>query len=132
MYFHFRSKHALASAIIEEQSEIASRAATEVFGRRLSGFETVVDLWYLIAVHDVSDVMARAGMNLLEEIGRAGVMKAKLVNEWLDGFSMILRRAIDEGDVMDSVGPTPLRDYWCRCIWACGRPASRGSTQVLR
>jgi hypothetical protein len=33
------------------------------------------------------------------------VMKAKLLNQWLDGFSMILRRAIDEGDVMDSVSP---------------------------
>jgi AcrR family transcriptional regulator len=105
MYFHFRSKHALASAIIDEQGEIAKRAANEVFGRRLSGFETVVDLWYLIAVQDVSDVMARAGLNLLEEIGRAGVMKAKLLNQWLDGFALILRRAVDEGDVIDHVSP---------------------------
>jgi TetR/AcrR family transcriptional repressor of nem operon len=105
MYFHFRSKHALASAIIDEQGEIGRRAANEVFGRRLSGFETIIDLWYLIAVQDISDVMSRAGMNLLEEIGRAGVMKAKLVNQWLDGFSMIMRRAIDEGDVVEHVNP---------------------------
>ncbi|MDT5095422.1 MAG: hypothetical protein QOH60_4785 [Mycobacterium sp.] len=105
MYFHFRSKHALATAIIDEQGELAKRAANEVFGRRLSGFETVVDLWYLIAVQDVSDVMARAGMNLLEEIGRAGVMKAKLLNQWLDGFALILRQAVDEGDVIDQVSP---------------------------
>ncbi|MDT5010211.1 MAG: hypothetical protein QOH57_1828 [Mycobacterium sp.] len=105
MYFHFRSKHALATAIIDEQSELGKRAANEVFGRRLSGFETVVDLWYLIAVQDISDEMSRAGMNLLEEIGRAGVMKAKLLNQWLEGFALILRRAIDEGDVMDQISP---------------------------
>jgi TetR/AcrR family transcriptional regulator, transcriptional repressor for nem operon len=105
MYFHFRSKYALALAIIDEQSDIGRLAANEVLARRLSGLESVVDLLYLFASRDVSDEGARAAFNLLEGIGRAGGVQAKLLGQWVDSLAPILRRAIDEGDVMDHVNP---------------------------
>jgi AcrR family transcriptional regulator len=105
MYFHFRSKSALALAIIDEQADMGRLAANEVLARRLSGLESVVDLLYLFAVREVSDPVARATFNLVEGIGRAGGVQAKLLGQWIDSFALILRRAIDDGDVMDDVDP---------------------------
>ena len=50
MYFHFRSKHALAVAIIERQSASGIVAVEELLARKLSGLETLIDFTYLIAV----------------------------------------------------------------------------------
>jgi AcrR family transcriptional regulator len=105
MYFHFQSKSALALAIIDEQADMGRLAANEVLARRLSGLESVVDLLYLFAVREVSDPVARATFNLVEGIGRAGGVQAKLLGQWIDSFALILRRAIDDGDVMDDVDP---------------------------
>jgi AcrR family transcriptional regulator len=105
MYFHFRSKYALAVAIIDEQTDMGRLGANEVLAHRLSGLETLVDLLYLFAVQDVGNEVARAAFNLLEGIGRAGGLQARLLGQWVDSIALILRRAIDEGDVMDHVHP---------------------------
>ena len=48
MYFHFRSKHELALAIIEHQSLMGYESMSEVLSRKLSGLETLVAMWCLI------------------------------------------------------------------------------------
>src|SRR5438270_4913552 len=50
MYFHFRSKHALALAIVDEQTIRSGAAIQEVFTRKLSGLETLIDVSFLIAM----------------------------------------------------------------------------------
>src|ERR1700749_3884699 len=66
MYFHFRSKYALALAIIEDQIAWSSEAVTDLLTRKLSGLETLIDLFYLLAVRDISEDSGRAGLHLLE------------------------------------------------------------------
>jgi AcrR family transcriptional regulator len=44
MYFHFRSKHALALAIVDEQTVRSGAAFQELFTRKLSGLETLIDV----------------------------------------------------------------------------------------
>jgi TetR/AcrR family transcriptional regulator, transcriptional repressor for nem operon len=105
MYFHFRSKYALAIAIIDEAADNGRRAVNEVLARRLSGLETAVDLSYLIGVQDIRDELARAALNLLEGIGRAGGVQTKLLGQWIDSFAVVLRRAVEEGDVRDHADP---------------------------
>ena len=41
MYFHFRSKHALAVAIIERQITAGTAALDDLLARKLSGLETL-------------------------------------------------------------------------------------------
>src|ERR1700757_5503977 len=60
MYFHFRSKHALALAIIEDQTTQSSDAVADLLTRKLSGLETLIDFSYQLAVRDISDDLARA------------------------------------------------------------------------
>ena len=105
MYFHFRSKYALALALIDEQADKGRAAANDVLARRLSGLETLIDVSYLFAAHDLSDEVTRAGLNLVENVGRIDGIQAKLLSEWIDVFAVILQRAIAEGDVRAEVKP---------------------------
>ena len=83
MYFHFRSKYALASAIIEHRTEVARAAVDELLARRLSGLETLIDICYLVAIEDIGDETARAGLNLLESIGRTEGLQKDFVGPWV-------------------------------------------------
>src|SRR4051812_5225905 len=57
MYFHFRSKQALALAIIDEFHTMTRAAIEELLSRNLSGLETAIDACYLFAHrYVVSDI----------------------------------------------------------------------------
>jgi AcrR family transcriptional regulator len=105
MYFHFRSKHALASAIIEYRAAVARGAVNELLALKLSGLETLIDISYLIAVEDIGDESARAGLNLLESIGRTDGLQASVLGDWVAAFAAITRKAVDEGDIVEHHDP---------------------------
>src|ERR1700722_16805114 len=58
MYFHFRSKHALALAIVDEQTVRSGAAVKELFTRKLSGLETLIDVSFLITMADITEDIA--------------------------------------------------------------------------
>lgn len=99
MYFHFRSKHALASAIVEQRGADAREAVRGLLARRLSGLETLIDISYLVAIDDIGDESARAGLNLLESIGRTDGLQLTVLTDWVTAFAGIARKAIEEGDI---------------------------------
>lgn len=101
MYFHFRSKHALASAIVELRMEEARSSVDEVLARRLSGLETLIDLSFRIAVDDIGSEVARAGLNLLESIGRTDGLQPVTLTRWVEGYARVISRAVTEGDIRD-------------------------------
>src|SRR6202171_5211584 len=82
MYFHFRSKHALASAIVDCCAAAARASVDQLLSRKLSGLETLIDISYLVAIEDIGDEMARAGLNLLESIGRTDGLQATVLGPW--------------------------------------------------
>jgi AcrR family transcriptional regulator len=100
MYFHFRSKHELALAIIDRHNAMGYESLNEVLARKLSGLETLVDMSCVIATRDIGDAVGRAGLNLLESIGRADGVQARVVDEWTAAFAEVVRRAVAEGDVL--------------------------------
>ncbi|MBS1694670.1 MAG: TetR family transcriptional regulator [Actinobacteria bacterium] len=108
MYFHFRSKHALASEIIERGAQRGRATVDEVLSRGLSGMETLIDAMYLVAIEDLDDETARAGFNLLESIGRSEGLQARVAASWIDGFTVITRRAIRENDVIEGREPADI------------------------
>ena len=100
MYFHFRSKHELALAIIDRQNEMGYKSMSDVRSRKLSGLETLIDISCLIVARDIGDDVGRAGLNLLESIGRADGVQARVLGEWTKTFAEVIRRAAVEGDVL--------------------------------
>lgn len=108
MYFHFRSKHALAAAIIEFRWAVARSAVDELLALKRSGLETLIDISYLVAVDDIGDELARAGLNLLESIGRTDGLQATMHGDWVAAFAAITRRAVDEGDIVEHHEPEDI------------------------
>ena len=105
MYFHFRSKHALAVAIVERQTAAANIAVKDLLTRGLSGLETLIDFSYLIAVGDINTDGVRAGLNLLESVGRSEGLQKRLLNEWAKALAVVVEQAIAEGDIHPQCDP---------------------------
>ena len=80
LYFHFRSKHALATAVIEHRAVVARADFEQILAHGLPGLETMIDVTYMVAVSDIGEQMARAGFNLLESIGRFDGLQAKVLD----------------------------------------------------
>jgi TetR/AcrR family transcriptional regulator, transcriptional repressor for nem operon len=105
MYFHFKSKHALAVAIIDEQTAAGTVAVQDLLNRGLSGLETLIDLSYLIAAQDIKTDPVRAGLNLLESIGRSEGLRANLLDGWARALAGIVGQAVAEGDIDERCDP---------------------------
>lgn len=105
MYFHFRSKHALAVAIIEQHTSGGRAAVEDLLSRHLSGLETLIDFGYLAAVQDINSDVARAASHLLESVGRTTGHQARMLDGWIDMLSGVVERAIAEGDVRQGCDP---------------------------
>ncbi|AYE97506.1 TetR family transcriptional regulator [Mycobacterium paragordonae] len=108
MYFHFRSKHALAVAIIEQHTSGGRAAVEDLLSRQLSGLETLIDFCYLIAVQDISKDVARAALHLIESVGRTEGLQAALLGGWVDALAIVAERAISEGDVASRWEPRDI------------------------
>jgi TetR/AcrR family transcriptional repressor of nem operon len=101
MYFHFRSKHALALAIIEDQITRSDAAISDLLARKLSGLETLIDFSYQLAVRDISEDISRSALHLVESIGRVEGLQTKLHRHWIDNLTVAVQRGIGEGDVVE-------------------------------
>lgn len=108
MYTHFRSKNALARAIVEHRIEMAEALIEDLQTPSSSALETVIDVSYLVATGDISDDMARASLNLLESVGRFDGFQTMIVDRWVTGFANIVRRAVEEGDVVHTSDPVAV------------------------
>jgi TetR/AcrR family transcriptional regulator, transcriptional repressor for nem operon len=105
MYFHFRSKHALAVAIIERQTAAGSVAVENLLARELSGLETLIDFSYLTAVQDLTSDGVRAALNLLESVGRSEGLQDRLLDGWIQALAGVAEQAIAEGDIDHTYDP---------------------------
>lgn len=108
MYFHFRSKHALAVAIIERQTAEGAVRLENMVGRNLSGLETLIDLSFQIAVHDIKTDGVRAALNLLECVGKSDGLQQKVFDDWIKGLATVAGHAVAEGDIVESCDPQDL------------------------
>ena len=105
MYFHFRSKHALALADHRGSDHPVHDAITDLLARKFSGLETLIDFSYQLAVRDISEDISRAALHLVESIARIDGLQAKLHREWIDNLAVAVQRGISEGDVLETVRP---------------------------
>jgi TetR/AcrR family transcriptional regulator, transcriptional repressor for nem operon len=105
MYFHFRSKHALAEAIMDERSALTRASIVDITSRKLSGLETIIDIVYVVGAQDYTTEVGRAGLNLMDSVGRIEGVQAKRLDEWVKGMSQAVGRAIAEGDIVEGSDP---------------------------
>jgi hypothetical protein len=60
----------------------------------------MIDISYLLAVEDIGDETARAGLNLLESIGRTDGLQATVLGPWVTAFAAIAGKAVKDGDII--------------------------------
>lgn len=105
MYFHFRSKYALAVAIIEKETAAGAVALEDLLSRNLSGLETLIDFSYMLAAQDIRTDGVRAGLNLLESVGRSEGLEERLLDGWVQALAPIAEKAIADGDIDKRCSP---------------------------
>jgi TetR/AcrR family transcriptional regulator, transcriptional repressor for nem operon len=113
MYFHFSSKQALALAIVDDLHEMTRAAVTELLARKMSGLESLIDLVYLLAVQDIQDEVARAGVRLLETLDNTNA----LWQSWIEIVTRLIQKAVTEGDVIDHHDPEDIAKVLV-ALWA--------------
>jgi AcrR family transcriptional regulator len=99
LYFHFASKHALASELIVRQHASAIEVMESV-PTGTPGLEAVVRLSVAIARQIVSDPIVRGGMRLSTDSSREfPEVSSKPYQDWIDACEHQLLRAVEDGDV---------------------------------
>jgi TetR/AcrR family transcriptional regulator, transcriptional repressor for nem operon len=110
MYFHFSSKQALASAIIDDLTEMSRAAVTELLARKMSGLETLIDLVYRLAVQNTQHEVARAGVRLLDTLDNTTAPPTALWQSWIELVTTLIQKAVTEGDVIDRHNPQDIAE----------------------
>jgi len=110
LYFHFGSKEGLAQWISDEQHRIAVTTTDAIAATDAPALEQLVMLCHEIARQTVADPVVRAGIRLTLERGTsaAGGTGPDPYRAWTDGCTRLVRRAIEQGDIADSVSPHVL------------------------
>jgi AcrR family transcriptional regulator len=99
LYFHFDSKHQLASEVIQRQHETALEAVASV-APDARAIESLVRLSIAIAEQIVTDPIVRGGMRLSTETPELfpGVAR-RPYQDWITTCTALLADAVAEGDV---------------------------------
>jgi TetR/AcrR family transcriptional regulator, repressor for uid operon len=108
LYFHFSSKEHLARTVIEQQHALSVGPARQRLDEHAPGLESVIRLSQGLAGQLMEDVVVRAGIRLTLEQGTFGAAVSNPYRDWVAVTEQLLRRAIDEGDLRDSIKPTAL------------------------
>ena len=108
MYFHFPSKQALASAIIDDLTEMSHAAVTELLARKMSGLETLIDLVYRLAVQNTQHEVVRAGVRLLDTLDDTTAPPTAPWQSWIELVTTLIQKAVTEGDVVDRHDPQDI------------------------
>jgi len=99
LYFHFDSKHQLASEVIQRQHETALEAIGTI-APRTRAVESLVRVSITIAEQIVTDPVVRGGMRLSTETPELfpGVAR-RPYQDWIETCTDLLTVAVAEGDV---------------------------------
>lgn len=111
LYFHFSSKEHLARAVIEQQHALSVHPARQRLDGHAPGLESVIRLSQGLARQLIDDVVVRAGIRLTLEQGTFGASASNPYRDWVSVVEQLLRRAIDEGDIRDSIKPAALARF---------------------
>ena len=107
MYFHFRSKHALALAIVDEQTAKSGVRCRNCSPESCPGWKRS-SMSDLIAMADITENVTRAAFNLLESVGRTEKLQERLLGGWIQLIGDIAARGIREGDIVDRGDPEDI------------------------
>lgn len=105
LYYHFDSKEALATAIIEEGSESLIGAFREAGRSGSPGMENILHGSFVMTDVLSNDRVARAGARLLRTFGSFNPAAKSTLKLFVDELTERLRAATGEGDLRPGLDP---------------------------
>jgi AcrR family transcriptional regulator len=105
LYYHFDSKEALATAIIEESADTALRAFRSISEPSSPALENMIHGVFVVADLITSNKMVRTGAQLLRAFGEFNAATALTHGHLLSEMVAQARQAIAEGDVREGLDP---------------------------
>lgn len=110
LYHHFDSKESLASAIIEEGSDVVLTAFRNVCGSSSPALENMIHGTFTLANVFSSDRLARAAEQLTAALAGFNKAAARFCESLVDLMAAEARRAKAEGDVRPDLDPVALSE----------------------
>ncbi|MDI5966997.1 ScbR family autoregulator-binding transcription factor [Streptantibioticus silvisoli] len=105
LYFHFKSKEALARAVMNAQSE----SIVPFLGSK--GLQRLVDITLIWSFQLQRDPMLRAGVRLTGEQATFGLQDATPYQEWADIMTGILTESAENNELQAGVEPRELAEF---------------------
>ncbi len=105
LYYHFDSKEALATAIIEEGANTALTAFRSISEPSSPALENMIHGVFVVADLITTDKMVRTGSQLLRAFGEFNAATALTHGHLLSEMVAQARQAIAEGDLRDGLDP---------------------------
>jgi AcrR family transcriptional regulator len=105
---HFGSMETLASAIIDEGSQIVLNALANVCQAPSPALENMIHGTFVSADLFLSDPLARAAQQLLLELCEFNESASRVYGTWLATMAVQAGRAIEEGDLRPGLDPDTL------------------------
>ncbi len=118
-YYHFDSKEAVATAIIEEFGSAAGRAADAEFDANSPTLEGLIAVTYAVQALMHNDKLTQVGHRLcqaLDQVSRAG---AQVYLGWTDRFPDMVKKVIEGGEMLDGVDPNDVAESVWMGILGC-------------
>jgi AcrR family transcriptional regulator len=110
LYHHFDSKEALATAIIEQGSNLIRDAFRHVCESSAPAFENLIHGVFLVTDLVVSDKTARTAEQLTRGLAEFNSAASQVWSSRLDALTIQARRASTEGDLRDGLDPQVLSE----------------------
>ena len=113
-YYHFDSKEAVASAIIDEGFQKVDAASSAVIESSSPALENVIRATFVVARVIESDKAVRVGKQLAQSLTQVSDRGPKAFSDWTARFAGQVRAAITPGDLCGDLEPNEISET----VWA--------------
>jgi AcrR family transcriptional regulator len=110
-YYHFDSKEALATAIIDDGAATLLNAYRDIGESSSPALETMIHGVLVSANLLGTDKLARTGTELLRGMAAGSEAAHRAYGAWIDDLSATARQAQDEGDMRADVDPSVVGEF---------------------
>lgn len=109
-YYHFDSKEAVATAIIEDYRQRVKQAVHDELDPEAPVLERMILATFLSAALLESDKSARIGNQLLQALSQISSVANRVYGEWTAEFSGALTKALNETGVRDGIDAAEIAE----------------------
>ncbi|UUO00860.1 TetR/AcrR family transcriptional regulator [Mycolicibacterium novocastrense] len=110
LYYHFDSKEALATAIIEEGGAILFEEFARIRESSAPALERIIHSSFVIVGLLGTDDMARSSTHLMRAFGEFHTVAAGAYSRWLDEITSHAVEAIEDGDLRADLRPLAVAE----------------------